>query len=183
MRPDKFSYSAAEVLQVTMGIAADAQAPAMAPVHLLAALLDADERNIAAIIERIGADPATIRTQVQDVIDRAPKVSGDTAGTNMTQDLMRAINEAEKVADKLGDAYTTTEHLLCGIADSKTEAGTILKNAGVTKKRILDALEELRGDERVTSQDAKPQFKALEQYGRNVTDLARQGKLDPVIGR
>lgn len=183
MRPDKFSYSAAEAIQATMGIAADAQAPAMAPVHLLAALLDSGERNISAIIERIGADPAAIRSQVQATIDRAPKVSGDTAGTNMTQDLMRAINEAEKVADKLGDSYTTTEHLLCGIADTNSEAGTILKNAGVTKKRILDALEELRGDERVTSQDAKPQFKALEQYGRNVTDLARQGKLDPVIGR
>jgi ATP-dependent Clp protease ATP-binding subunit ClpB len=175
MRPDKFSYTAAEALQATMGIAADAQAPAMAPIHMLAALLDSGERNITAIIERIGADPTSIRTQVQAVIDRAPKVSGDTAGTNMTQDLMRAINDAEKTADKLGDAYTTTVHLLCGIADSKSEAGNILKNAGVTKKRILEALEDLRGDERVTSQDAKPQFKALEQYGRNVTDLARQG--------
>ncbi len=183
MRPDKFSYSAAEALQATMGIAADAQAPAMAPIHLLAALLDSGEQNISAIIERIGADPATIRTQVQTTIDRAPKVSGDTAGTNMTQDLMRVINDAEKTADKLGDSYTTTEHMLCGIADSNCEAGSILKAAGVTKKRVLEAYEELRGDERVTSQDAKPQFKALEQYGRNVTDLARQGKLDPVIGR
>ena len=183
MRPDKFSYSAAEALQATMGIAADAQAPAMAPIHLLAALLDSGEQNISAIIERIGADPATIRTQVQTTIDRAPKVSGDTAGTNMTQDLMRVINDAEKTADKLGDSYTTTEHMLCGIADSNCEAGSILKGAGVTKKRVLEAYEELRGDERVTSQDAKPQFKALEQYGRNVTDLARQGKLDPVIGR
>ncbi len=183
MRMDKLSVTAAEALQATMGIAADAQAPAMAPVHLLAALLDSGERNIGAIIEHVGADPAAIRSQVQDVIDRAPKVSGDTAGTNMTQDLMRAINDAEKIADKLGDAYTTTEHLLCGVADTKSEAGTILKNVGVTKKRILEALEDLRGDERVTSQDAKPQFKALEQYGRNVTQLARQDKLDPVIGR
>ena len=183
MRPDKFSYSAAEALQATMGIAADAQAPAMAPIHLLAALLDSGEHNISAIIERIGADPASIRTQVQSTIDRAPKVSGDTAGTNMTQDLLRVINDAEKVASKLGDEYTTTEHMLCGIADSKCEAGSILKGAGVTKKRVLEAYEELRGDERITSQDAKPQFKALEQYGRNVTDLARQGKLDPVIGR
>ena len=183
MRPDKFSYSAAEALQATMGIAADAQAPAMAPIHLLAALLDSGEHNISAIIERIGADPASIRTQVQSTIDRAPKVSGDTAGTNMTQDLLRVINDAEKVASKLGDEYTTTEHMLYGIADSKCEAGSILRGAGVTKKHVLDAYEELRGDDRVTSQDAKPQFKALEQYGRNVTDLARQGKLDPVIGR
>ena len=183
MRMDKLSVTAAEALQATMGIAADAEAPAMAPVHLLAALLDSGERNIAAIIERIGADPQAIRVQTQNVIDRAPKVSGDTAGTSMTQDLMRVINDAEKLADKLGDAYTTTEHLLCALADSKCEAGTILKNAGITKKRVQDVYEELRGDERVSSQDAKPQFKALEQYGRNVTDLARQGKLDPVIGR
>ena len=183
MRMDKLSVTAAEALQATMGIAADAEAPAMAPVHLLAALLDSGERNIAAIIERIGADPQAIRAQTQNVIDRAPKVSGDTAGTSMTQDLMRVINDAEKLADKLGDAYTTTEHLLCALADSKCEAGTILKNAGITKKRVQDVYEELRGDERVSSQDAKPQFKALEQYGRNVTDLARQGKLDPVIGR
>ena len=183
MRPDKFSVSAAEALQATMGIAADAQAPAMAPVHMLYALLDSGERNIDAIIERIGADPAVIKQQAQEVISRAPKVSGDTAGTNMTQDLMRAINDAEKFADKLGDSYTTTEHLLYGIAKSKSEAGNILNNAGVSSKRIAEVYEELRGDERVSSQDAKPQFKALEQYGRNVTDLARQGKLDPVIGR
>ncbi len=183
MRPDKFSYSAAETLQATMGIAADAQAPAMAPIHMLAALLEADERNIAAIIERIGADPAAIQRQAQDVINRAPKVSGDTAGTNMTQDLMRAINDAEKFADKVGDEYTTTEHLLYGLAKSNSEAANLLKNAGVTAKRIQEVYEELRGDDRVTSQDAKPQFKALEQYGRNVTDLARKGKLDPVIGR
>ena len=183
MRPDKFSVSAAEALQTTMGIAADAQAPAMAPIHMLFALLDSGERNIDAIIERIGADPAVIKQQAQDVITRAPKVTGDTAGTNMTQDLMRAINDAEKFADKLGDSYTTTEHLLYGLAKSKSEAGNILNNAGITSKRIAEVYEELRGDERVNSQDAKPQFKALEQYGRNVTDLARQGKLDPVIGR
>ena len=183
MRPDKFSVSAAEALQATMGIAADAQAPAMAPIHMLYALLDSGERNIDAIVERIGADPSSIKQQAQEVISRAPKVSGDTAGTNMTQDLMRAINDAEKFADKLGDSYTTTEHLFYGIAKSRSEASNILKNAGVTDKRIAEAYEELRGDDRVSSQDAKPQFKALEQYGRNVTDLARQGKLDPVIGR
>ena len=183
MRMDKLSVTAAEALQATMGIAADAQAPAMASIHLLAALLDSGERNISALIEHIGADPAGIRKQVQTAIDRAPKVSGDTAGTNMTQDLMRAINDAEKLANKLGDSYTTTEHMLYGIASGKDEAGTILKSAGVTPKRIQEALEDLRGDERVTSQDAKPQFKALEQYGRNVTELARQDKLDPVIGR
>ena len=183
MRPDKFSVTAAEALQTTMGIAADAQAPAMAPIHLLAALLDSGERNISAIIERIGADSGSIRAQVQNVIDRAPKVTGDTAGTSMTQDLMRAINDAEKFADKLGDAYTTTEHMLYGLASARSEASSILKNAGVTPKRVQEVYEELRGDERVSSQDAKPQFKALEQYGRNVTDLARQGKLDPVIGR
>ena len=183
MRMDRLSISAAEALQMTMGIAADAQAPAMDTTHLLAALLDSSERNISAIIERIGANPATIRSQVQEAIGRAPKVSGDTAGTSMTQDLMRVMNDAERTADKVGDAYVTTEHLLCALANSKGEAGAILKVAGVTGNRAREVYEDLRGDDRVSSQDAKPQFKALEQYGRNVTDLARQGKLDPVIGR
>ena len=92
-------------------------------------------------------------------------------------------NEAEKLATKLGDSYVTSEHLLTALANDNTDAGRILRDAGVTAKRVEEVYNELRGDERVTSQDAKPQFEALEQYGRNVTDLARQGKLDPVIGR
>ena len=181
MRLDKWAVTAQEALQAALGIAGDVEASEVAPTHLLKALLDSNERNLRSILEKIGADPDTIATQVDHAISKAPKVSGAQIGIG--NDLLKVINEAEKLATKLGDSYVTSEHLLTALANDNTDAGRILRDAGVTAKRVEEVYNELRGDERVTSQDAKPQFEALEQYGRNVTDLARQGKLDPVIGR
>ena len=181
MRLDKWAVTAQEALQAALGIAGDVEASEVAPTHLLKALLDSNERNLRSILEKIGADPDTIATQVDQAISKAPKVSGAQIGIG--NDLLKVINEAEKLATKLGDSYVTSEHLLTALANDNTDAGRILRDAGVTAKRVEEVYNELRGDEHVTSQDAKPQFEALEQYGRNVTDLARQGKLDPVIGR
>ena len=181
MRLDKWAVTAQEALQAALGIANDVEASEVAPTHLLKALLDSNERNLRSILEKIGADPDTIATQVDQAISKAPKVSGAQIGIG--NDLLKVINEAEKLATKLGDSYVTSEHLLTALANDNTDAGRILRDAGVTAKRVEEVYNDLRGDERVTSQDAKPQFEALEQYGRNVTDLARQGKLDPVIGR
>ena len=181
MRLDKWAVTAQEALQAALGIAGDAEASEVAPTHLLKALLDSNERNLRSILEKIGADPDAIATQVDQAISKAPKVSGAQIGIG--NDLLKVLNEAEKLATKLGDSYVTSEHLLTALANDNTDAGRILRDAGVTAKRVEEVYNELRGDERVTSQDAKPQFEALEQYGRNVTDLARQGKLDPVIGR
>lgn len=181
MRLDKWAVTAQEALQAALGIAGDVEASEVAPTHLLKALLDSNERNLRSILEKIGADPDAIATQVDQAISKAPKVSGAQIGIG--NDLLKVINEAEKLATKLGDSYVTSEHLLTALANDNTDAGRILRDAGVTAKRVGEVYNELRGDERVTSQDAKPQFEALEQYGRNVTDLARQGKLDPVIGR
>ena len=181
MRLDKWAVTAQEALQAALGIAGDVEASEVAPTHLLKALLDSNERNLRSILEKIGADPDAIATQVDQAISKAPKVSGAQIGIG--NDLLKVINEAEKLATKLGDSYVTSEHLLTALANDNTDAGRILRDAGVTAKRVEEVYNELRGDERVTSQDTKPQFEALEQYGRNVTDLARQGKLDPVIGR
>ena len=181
MRLDKWAVTAQEALQAALGIAGDVEASEVAPTHLLKALLDSNERNLRSILEKIGADPDAIASQVDQAISKAPKVSGAQIGIG--NDLLKVINEAEKLATKLGDSYVTSEHLLTALANDNTDAGRILRDAGVTAKRVEEVYNELRGDERVTSQDAKPQFEALEQYGRNVTDLARQGKLDPVIGR
>lgn len=181
MRLDKWAVTAQEALQAALGIAGDVEASEVAPTHLLKALLDSNERNLRSILEKIGADPDAIATQVDQTISKAPKVSGAQIGIG--NDLLKVINEAEKLATNLGDSYVTSEHLLTALANDNTDAGRILRDAGVTAKRVEEVYNELRGDERVTSQDAKPQFEALEQYGRNVTDLARQGKLDPVIGR
>ena len=183
MRFDKWAVTAQEALQAAIGIATDANAGQVEPIHLLKALLSSGERNLRAIIERVGADPAAVESQVDDAIARAPQVTGDASQMGVGQALVRVGDAAEKLATKLGDSYVTSEHLLCALADDKTDAGSILKSAGVTGKRVQKAYDNLRGDERVTSQDSKPEFEALSKYGRNVTDMARQGKLDPVIGR
>ena len=183
MRIDKLAMTSREALQTAMGTAADAQAGAVEPIHLLSALLGAGERNISVIIERIGADPAQLARSTQDAIDRAPKVSGEGQQMGLSNELVRVIEKAEKKATKMGDSFVVTEHLLMALAEDKGEAGRVLRDAGVTKERIEQVYEELRGDDRVTSAEDKTQFETLEQYGRNICDLARAGKLDPVIGR
>lgn len=183
MRIDKWAVSAQEALQAAMGIAADADAGQMESIHLLKALLDSNERNLRAIVERIGVDPTQLESVVNDAIARQPKVTGAGGQMGIGNNLLKVIDTAEKLSSQMGDSYVTTEHLLIALCDDRGAAGSVLKTAGVTAKRVRAAYGELRGDEHVTSQDSKPQFKALEQYGRNVTDLARQGKLDPVIGR
>ena len=183
MRIDKLAMTAREALQTAMGIASDAQAGNVEPIHLLSALLAASERNIGVIIERIGGDPSQLAATVQRAVESAPKVSGDAGQIGLSNDLVRVLNAAEKKASKMEDSFVTTEHLLMALAEDRGDAARILNDAGVTKDRIEEVYQELRGDDRVTSAEGKPQFEALEQYGRNICDLARAGKLDPVIGR
>ena len=182
MRIDKLAMTSKEALQTAIGIAGDANAGAVEPVHLLSALLTSGERNISVIIERIGADPKQLARAMQQAVDGAPKVSGE-AQIGLSNELTRVLNKAEKFASKMEDNFVVTEHLLMALAEDKGQAGQILSQAGVTRARIEEVYTELRGDDRVTSEDDKMQFEALEQYGRNVCDLARAGKLDPVIGR
>ena len=182
MRIDKLAMTSKEALQTAIGIAGDANAGAVEPIHLLSALLVSGERNISVIIERIGADPKQLARATQQAVDSAPKVSGE-AQIGLSNELTRVLNKAEKFASKMEDNFVVTEHLLMALAEDKGQAGQILSQAGVTRARIEEVYTELRGDDRVTSEDDKMQFEALEQYGRNVCDLARAGKLDPVIGR
>lgn len=182
MRIDKLAMTSKEALQAAIGIAGDANAGAVEPIHLLSALLTSGERNISVIIERIGADPKQLARVTQQAVDGAPKVSGE-AQIGLSNELTRVLNKAEKFASKMEDNFVVTEHLLMALAEDKGQAGQILSQAGVTRARIEEVYTELRGDDRVTSEDDKMQFEALEQYGRNVCDLARAGKLDPVIGR
>ena len=182
MRIDKLAMTSREALQTAIGIAGDASAGAVEPIHMLSALLTSGERNISVIIERIGADPKQLARATQQAVDSAPKVSGE-AQIGLSNELTRVLNKAEKFASKMEDNFVVTEHLLMALAEDKGRAGQILSQAGVTRSRIEEVYTELRGDDRVTSEDDKMQFEALEQYGRNVCDLARAGKLDPVIGR
>ena len=182
MRLDKLSVSAAETLQAAMGIAGDAEAGALGTVHLLKALLDNAESNISSIIERVGAEPGELRRQVDSAIAAAPRVSNNMQ-MGMEPAVAKVIEGAVDYATKMDDNYATNEHLLMALADDKGDAGRILNSVGVTSKRLKQAYEDLRGDSRVTERDTKQEFEALQKYGRNLTDEARAGKLDPVIGR
>ena len=183
MRLDKMSASAAEAFQASMGVAGDAQASVIAPIHLLKAILDASENNLQAILRRVGADPAALASAVDAAIEAAPKQAGGMPITAPGNDLIKVIDRAEKIADKMGDAYTTTEHLLIALAGDKGEAGRLLNEQGVTANAVEQTYDQLRGDERVTDQTSKMELDALNQYGQNLTEQAREGKLDPVIGR
>ena len=183
MRLDKMSASAAEAFQTAMGVAADAQASVILPIHLLKAILDASENNLQAILRRVGADPQALKRGVDAGIAAAPKQSGSMPITAPSNELIKVIDRAEKIADKMGDSYTTTEHLLIALAGDKGEVGKLLNSHGVTAEAVEQTYDKLRGDERVTDQTSKMELDALNQYGTNLTEQAREGKLDPVIGR
>ena len=181
----KLALTAQEALQETMGIASDAESAQAEPVHMLKALLTLQENNLSAIVKRIGAEPSQLLANAEAEIAKMPKQSGGFMGMRGVpgQALMEVLDNAVKAAERLGDTYATTEHLLIALTEDKGAAGRILATAGVTRKNIEAAYEELRGDTRVTDQMEKAQFEALELYGQNLTQQAREGKLDPVIGR
>jgi ATP-dependent Clp protease ATP-binding subunit ClpB len=185
MRLDKLTVKAQEALQAAQGIADEASSQVIEPEHLLKALLDAAEGIVRPIVQKVGANPDLVEAEVTSAIDAMPKVSGGgaTGPAGVGNRLNMVLSDAFKQAEKLKDAYVSTEHLLIAIADDRGEAGRILGKAGVTSKRLLEALEELRAGARVTDQNPEAQFQALERFSRNLTQAARDGKLDPVIGR
>jgi ATP-dependent Clp protease ATP-binding subunit ClpB len=181
MRLDKLTIKAQEALEAAQGIADEASAAAIEPEHLLKALLDQADGIVRPIVSKVGADPASLDAAIAETIAASPQVSGAvlSAGPRLTT----VLNDAFKAAERMKDAYVSTEHLLLALAADKGDAGRVLERAGVTEARLLSALEELRRGAKVTDQNAEAQFQALERYGRNLTEAAREGKLDPVIGR
>ena len=184
MRLDKLAVTAQEAFQAAMGVAGDADTASVDTIHLLKALLDSGENNLSAIIKRVGADPDQLKANVETAIANGPKVTGGVMGMPLpTQGLISVIDNAVKIAEKMGDSYATSEHLLIALTEDKGQAGKILTSAGVTRKNIEEAYDNLRGDTRITDQQSKPELDALNTYGQNLTQQAREGKLDPVIGR
>ena len=182
---EKLALSAQEALQSAMSIAGDAKSAMVEPIHMLAALLSSGEHNISSIIKRIGAEPNMLREEVEAEIARMPKVEGGgiMGMTAPSMALVQLLDKAVKIAEKLGDSYATSEHLLIALSEENDAAGKLLNNAGINKNDIEHAYEGLRGDTRVTDQQSKTEFEVLDQYGNNLTKAAREGKLDPVIGR
>ena len=178
MRLDKFAMTAQAALQEAVGIASDNEAPEVAPVHLLKALLDSDERNLDAIIERVGADPAQLKALTEEKVAALPRVSGD-AQVGMSRELARDLDQAQKLAAQMQDSFATTEHLLMALAADKGDAGKLLNGAGVTSQRVEEAYRQLRGDARVTDAESKPQFEALKQVRAQPDRPGARGQARP----
>ena len=159
--------------------------PDLTPAHLLLALLSGtDNENVLDLLAEVGADPAALRTEAERLVAGLPKVQGSTvAPPQANRDLLAVIADASQRAKDLGDAYLSTEHLLIGTAVKGGPAADLLTSRGAEPKALLKAFEKARGGQRVTSQDPEGTYKALEKYGTDFTAAAREGKLDPVIGR
>jgi ATP-dependent Clp protease ATP-binding subunit ClpB len=151
------------------------------PLHLLSSLLAEEEGVVHPLLEKLGANVGLIEQRMETALDRLPSATGTQLGMNRaTQDV---FNDAQKEADRLKDEYVSTEHLMLALAKVKSEAQEILTAAGVKYDAILNALKDVRGGQRVTDQNPEQKYQALQRYGRDLVELARQGKLDPVIGR
>src|ERR1700756_3263069 len=183
LRFDKLTVKAQEALQEAQDIAAKAGQQQIEPLHLLAALVGQQDGIVPPLLNRLGVRPETLEGEISAQISRLPKVSGVSQQhlSNATNDVLEAaFDEAEKFKDE----YVSTEHILLAIAArSKDPAGQLLARHGASRDALLQALAAVRGSHRVTSQTPESTFRALEQYARDLTELARRGKLDPVIGR
>jgi len=184
MRLDKFTQRAQEAIMASQELAQTYNHSQIEPEHLLLALLQQPEGVVPEIIQGIGANPEAVQGQLEAELARRPKVYGGTDQPGLSGALSRVFADAQKEAAAMRDDYVSTEHLLMALAGSNGgDATRLLARLGVTRDRILAALTAIRGSQRVTSQNPEATYKALEKYGRDLTQAARQGKLDPVIGR
>jgi ATP-dependent Clp protease ATP-binding subunit ClpB len=182
MRLDKLTIKAQEALQAAQSLADQHEHQSVEPEHLLAALLQQREGVVAPVLAKLGAHPEAVQRQVESELARLPKVRG--GGQYLGDRLRAALERAQREAERLKDEYVSTEHLLIGIAhDRDGTAGRTLAAAGVTPDAIYKALVEVRGTQRVTDPNPEDKYQALQRYSRDLTEAARKGKLDPVIGR
>ncbi|MBE3109194.1 MAG: ATP-dependent chaperone ClpB [Acidobacteria bacterium] len=183
MRWDQFTVMSQEAVQKAQGRAEEMGHQEIRPEHLLWSFLAQDENIVNSILAKIGAPAAKIRSDIDAALDRLPKVSGG-GETALSPALRQVLDAARKEADKLKDEYVSTEHLfLAMLKEGTSEAARILRANGVTEEVVLKALASIRGSQRVTDPEPEGKYRVLEKYARDLTAMARQGKLDPVIGR
>ena len=184
MRLDKLTIKSQEALQHAQALAERRNHQAIDVEHLLMALLGQKEGVVISLLQKLGIPIASLLDRLQRSLDRMPQVTGATAGqTFITPRLKKLIEGAEAAAEGLKDEYVSTEHLLLSLVDDDGEAGRHLRESGATKEQILKALVDIRGAQRITDPNPEEKYQALEKYSRDLTELARKGKLDPVIGR
>ena len=184
MRLDKLTVKAQEAIQAAQSLADQNNHQAIEPEHLLQALLQQQEGVVGPLLAKLGARPEALARQVQAEIDKLPKVHGGAGRQYASARFEGVINRAWEEAERLKDEYVSTEHLLIAIAQEKGGAAArLLAAAGVTAETIYRSLVDVRGSQRVTDPNPEDKYQALQRYSKDLTDLARKGKLDPVIGR
>lgn len=181
MRFDKYTIKAQEAVQRAQEVARSRDNAEIRPLHILSALLSEEEGVVRPLLQKLGANVGRIEQVIGSELDRLPKATGTQLG--MSRSAQDVFTQAEKEADRLKDEYVSTEHLMLGLAQVKSGARDILTTNGVDHAAILNALKEVRGGQRVTDQNPEDKYQALQRYGRDLVELARQGKIDPVIGR
>jgi ATP-dependent Clp protease ATP-binding subunit ClpB len=185
MQPDRFTIKSQEALQAAQRLADERRNPQTTPEHLLAVLLEQDAGVVVPVLRKLGADPAMVRQALGPALDALPTLSGAAAGDPAagSSELVQILRTAESEMRELKDEYVSTEHLMLAIAAHPGPAGDALRGAGAPREELLKALSEVRGSHRVTDQSPEDKFQALERFGRDLTEAAATGKLDPVIGR
>ena len=184
MKPERFTEQAREVLAASQGIASRYRHAQWDVEHILLALLEQKEGLTSQILEKLGANVEAIKARVEDSLARSPKATYESAQLYATPRIARLMDSVGHEADRLKDDFISTEHLLIAIAGDNTgESAAIMKEFGIDREKIYRALQDIRGGHRVDSPTAESKYRSLEKYGRDLTELARQGKLDPVIGR
>jgi ATP-dependent Clp protease ATP-binding subunit ClpB len=189
IRWDKFTVKAQGAVQRAGELASEHGNPELLPVHLLAALIEDKEGIVPPVLEKIGIGPQGVRSEIYAQIEKLPKVSGAAAQPAMSSQLNQLLDKAFKEADTFKDEYVSTEHLLLAATALKRDrnhgdpAQELLARQGATHDAILKALQAVRGSQKVTDQNPEAKYQALERYAKDLTELARRGKLDPVIGR
>ena len=184
MRLDKLTEKSREALLEAQHLAEQSNHPAIEPEHLLAALLAQENGVVPSIVNKIGGDNALLAQSVESALGKMPRATGSSVQVGMSRELTNILNEAESIAGAMKDDYTSTEHLLMAMAQPKGgRVRELLARHGIDYNAVMQALASVRGSQRVTSQNPEAQYEALAKYGRDLTQEARRGKLDPVIGR
>ena len=180
-RFDQLTLKSQEAVQQAQSLARERSHQRLEPMHLLAALLHPDQQVVRSLLSQLGVNPGQILKAAEEGLNALPKVTGGEQ--SISPELNQVLETSAVEADRLKDQYVSVEHLLLALVKVKSRAQTLLEALGITEKEVLQALQKVRGGQRVTDQNPEDKYQALERYGRDLVELARKGKMDPVIGR
>ncbi len=183
MRPDKFTQKMQEAAQAAQDIASKLSHQEISNKHFLLALLDQPEGVTRPLLEKMGVSVPKLWQRAHEELDKEPKVHGSQGIPHFSGELIKVIEAGEREMERMKDEFLSAEHYLLALSDSKAPAAKLLGEAGVTHAKLMQALQQVRGSQRVTDQNPEGKYQTLEKYGRDLTELARKGKIDPVIGR